>query len=498
MNCYAEAILFKSGVALFTGLTFQMDEKRYRGRRFLDTPGLNDTLKREQAAKSITKAMRQEGLYRLFFLMLLHNGRLLPEDVTTMSKVLESAQGQLSDNSFGVIFNQVEDAEYEKLMEDEENMRRLLQMQLFTNPQLPKTEHIFFNRKTQDLAGKKDTWVKLDSKTRRFINSIQGIKVTKENVLDIAVADWDQVLEKERQATAAAEEAAKKVQELEEKAKEEKRKHDEEREASKESMKELDRLRQQGIHEKGEEMANLRRKYNDDWKQWEASKEAEQRAQQEKEEEAKRHLEAEKKRLEDDFAQEIERVRDSAQRDYKAAQKKIAEEAEQRRIKADAEADWKKEFEDLFRGEDSVTMLSKVITGDAVKVFADVLKDNTTVQELNIFNAKLGDAGVEALAEALKVNRTLNHLDMDSNEIDDASAEALAEALKANNMLKRLRLPYNKIGVAGAEALAEALKAHKTLQKLSLFENKIGDAGAEALAEAWKARQAALSIASLR
>jgi len=107
-------------------------------------------------------------------------------------------------------------------------------------------------------------------------------------------------------------------------------------------MKELDRLRQQGIHEKGEEMANLRRKYNDDWKQWEASKEAEQRAQQEKEEEAKRHLEAEKKRLEDDFAQEIERVRDSAQRDYKAAEKKIAEEAEQRRIKAEAEADWKK------------------------------------------------------------------------------------------------------------------------------------------------------------
>jgi len=280
LNCYAEANLFKSGIVALSGLTYELDKETFRGRRYLDTPGLNDALKRKQAAEAITLAMRQEGHYRLFFVMTLKNGRLLPEDVTTMNKVLEAAQGQLQDNSFGVIFNQVTDAEYEMLMKDEEQTRRQFEQVLFTDQtsdrKLSKTKHIFFNRESRFLIGRDNIWEPLPMKTRRFINSIQGVKVAREKVEDIRVEDWDDTLERERQLTAAAE---AKIKELEEKVEEERlkymevRKHLDEQNIKSQHKSELNDLRQQGDLN-AEAMTHLRKAHNSEMQHWREHKES--------------------------------------------------------------------------------------------------------------------------------------------------------------------------------------------------------------------------------
>ena len=53
LNGIAGAILFKSGISFGEGLTYQLDEKENSRGKFLDTPGLADNARREEAGKAI-------------------------------------------------------------------------------------------------------------------------------------------------------------------------------------------------------------------------------------------------------------------------------------------------------------------------------------------------------------------------------------------------------------------------------------------------------------
>ena len=128
---------------------------------------------------------------------------------------------------------------------------------------------------------------------------------------------------------------------------------------------------------------------------------------------------------------------------------------------------------------------SAINAADAV-VLADVLKSNTTVTKLDLFDNDIGEAGAAGLAEALKSNTTLTVLELSSNGIGNAGAAGLAEALKSNTTLTVLELSSNGIGNAGAAGLAEALKSNTTLTVLNLSVIGIGEAGAAGLAEALK------------
>ena len=55
--------------------------------------------------------------------------------------------------------------------------------------------------------------------------------------------------------------------------------------------------------------------------------------------------------------------------------------------------------------------------------------------------------------------------------------------LKENRTLQQLDVTGNSIGVGGAAALAEMLKESRTLQQLNVTSNSIGDGGAIAIAE---------------
>ena len=74
------------------GMTHELDiRKNHDGVIYLDILGLTDFNLREQAAEAIAKALKQDGIYQIFFVITLEAGRVWPEDVTTMKLVLESA-----------------------------------------------------------------------------------------------------------------------------------------------------------------------------------------------------------------------------------------------------------------------------------------------------------------------------------------------------------------------------------------------------------------------
>ena len=83
LNTILKMKVFKSGVSIGTGMTFNFDLfcNEEDGITYMDTPGLNDISKRQQAADAITTALKHSGQYKVFFVATLEQGRLKPDDI---------------------------------------------------------------------------------------------------------------------------------------------------------------------------------------------------------------------------------------------------------------------------------------------------------------------------------------------------------------------------------------------------------------------------------
>jgi len=131
--------------------------------------------------------------------------------------------------------------------------------------------------------------------------------------------------------------------------------------------------------------------------------------------------------------------------------------------------------------------LSGMISWQGAKALAEVLKINTTLETLNLYESRMYEHNTRYLAEALVENKktSLNHLKLTNNVVGLIGAQALALALKSENTkLKILELDNADIRNKATELLADALKSNKILEKLVLSYNKIDDVGAKALADA--------------
>eukprot|EP00439_Symbiodinium_sp_Y106_P028972 s4715_g3.t1 len=100
--------------------------------------------------------------------------------------------------------------------------------------------------------------------------------------------------------------------------------------------------------------------------------------------------------------------------------------------------------------------------------FARALRGNSSVTEIQLDNAKVGDDGAAALADALKVNKTVEHIHLNANHVGDAGAAVFADTLKINGTLKHVHLARNSLGDDGATAFAEALKVNSTVESIDI------------------------------
>ena len=103
---------FQSGLTIGSGMTYQLDTKCLNGVTYMDTPGLDDTKKRKQAAEAITQALKKDGSYRIIFVVTLEAGRVRAADVTTMHLILDSTP---EITRYGVIFNKLSKRVIQKL-----------------------------------------------------------------------------------------------------------------------------------------------------------------------------------------------------------------------------------------------------------------------------------------------------------------------------------------------------------------------------------------------
>jgi hypothetical protein len=116
------------------------------------------------------------------------------------------------------------------------------------------------------------------------------------------------------------------------------------------------------------------------------------------------------------------------------------------------------------------------ITSEGVSILTEGLHNNTTLEQLSIFNNRVDDKGVDSLARVLAENNsTLKILNLGWNPITDDGVGYLAEMLKTNRTLSTLFLARTQISDRGVKLLANALIQHNTsLKMLSLDVNNLG------------------------
>ena len=131
------------------------------------------------------------------------------------------------------------------------------------------------------------------------------------------------------------------------------------------------------------------------------------------------------------------------------------------------------------------------ISDDGAAAISDSLKVNKSLQELNIQGCGsryvvITNKGAKYVSEAIQVNTALQKLDLSCNKVSDDGAAAISDSLKINVSLQELDLAVNDITTEGAKKIAEAIQVTKTLQKLNLHNNNISDDGAAAISDSLK------------
>ncbi len=110
LNSLIGQVHFDSGVSVGSGLTRVLKTVvAPDGNTYSDTPGLEDVEMRERAANEISKAMQSSGDYRIVFVCTLEAGRLSPNDLATVTAVLNAIEREkiAVENRYSVVLNKV-------------------------------------------------------------------------------------------------------------------------------------------------------------------------------------------------------------------------------------------------------------------------------------------------------------------------------------------------------------------------------------------------------
>jgi hypothetical protein len=126
--------------------------------------------------------------------------------------------------------------------------------------------------------------------------------------------------------------------------------------------------------------------------------------------------------------------------------------------------------------------LSLLLPAGAEDLAAAVRMPTSGIRVLSVADNHVGDEGALSFAMALRDNASLDSLDLQGNQIGDRGAAGLAEVLSTNRALRRLLLPHNLLRCQGFAALAATVATNGTLESLDVSFNQVADSGATALA----------------
>ena len=193
VNCLAQKILFKNGVSIGGGLTYQMEKREHDGIVYMDTPGLADIKLRKAAAEAITKALRQNGIYQIFFVVTLEAGRVRPQDLATIKLVLENAKDV---TYYSLIVNKLTKKLYKTFLEnDRQKLKELVSELNFGRESNVEPPAILLVLRDDDLDDADNAFTEIES-LKNFVENAPYVIVVPDHVRDIPGDDsFDKIVE---------------------------------------------------------------------------------------------------------------------------------------------------------------------------------------------------------------------------------------------------------------------------------------------------------------
>ena len=106
---------------------------------------------------------------------------------------------------------------------------------------------------------------------------------------------------------------------------------------------------------------------------------------------------------------------------------------------------------------------------DYIKYLCELLTDNTALEYLFIANHSISDKGVISICKVLQHNSTLKTLELQNNPlITSASAPALAHLIRTNSTLSELYLFETQLSLESLEFIFQSLAVNKSLRSLTI------------------------------
>jgi len=185
--------VFKAKTSLDgNGVTFQLDTRHVEGKgTFMDTPGLADEKLRRAAAEAITTALKQDGFYKIFFVLTVEAGRVRPADKATMQLILEAAP---TITNYSIIVNKVTKKWVENIQKPE-NLKEWMTTLMAGLPKV--TANIHFMHRSEDLEDGDNVKYEAPRDVIQFIENAVGMHIKSTDVKTIDGDSFAEKLEKQ-------------------------------------------------------------------------------------------------------------------------------------------------------------------------------------------------------------------------------------------------------------------------------------------------------------
>ncbi|XP_072944140.1 uncharacterized protein [Epargyreus clarus] len=103
----------------------------------------------------------------------------------------------------------------------------------------------------------------------------------------------------------------------------------------------------------------------------------------------------------------------------------------------------------------------------------EMLIENISIRELNLYGCRIGVEGARRLFASLHLNRSLKKLDLTKNQLLDTGVEMLAKAIFLGSDVAHINLSRNELTAKAVLALCEAFETNNKLTHLDLSWNSI-------------------------
>ena len=127
---------------------------------------------------------------------------------------------------------------------------------------------------------------------------------------------------------------------------------------------------------------------------------------------------------------------------------------------------------------------SVIIQNEGSAIISDYIMHHKSIKELRLINANLDNEGAVRLFNSVQLNEVLQKIDVSHNDISDDGALAIAVYLRTNTTLQYLNISFNKICNNGIASISSCLEVNFTLKEICLSSDNISDEVASRLTAA--------------